>query len=191
MSTLYYYIAEDRISFTRNDNTEYVEKNEFISFIQYLKNKENVVIDQRIVRGMFNKYDLTYIAKEVLEIIKNNDIEKAYEEISKYYNKGRFNMNHKLMPKLENIFFEDLVDYLKINNVDNYEEIAKDISLGQYKMKYGRNNHHIISDNFDMWARSCKFLPKRKALFDAFKSEYKEFDLECDEEMTAEESKEY
>ena len=167
-----YYMSESGPTLIKpSEEYEYVSRNDCLEFLDYLI-REGHHVEERKVRGLFSTFDLTRRDFEMLDRIKSfPDAESAYEAFGRTP-KNRPNPNHKLMPELENIYREELYEYLLKNGVDDAEKISDIISNGEYK-QYRRHNKIILSENFDLWAKGCHFLPVRNTFQNSFRIDYR------------------
>ena len=155
-----YDITEEGVSLTKPvEEFEYVTYQECIEFLDYLIKHGKVIVDKK-VRGLFRTFDVTAHDMALLRTIKSfSSAEKAYAAIAK--SRTPVNCNHSLMPELNNIYMDELYEYLIDNEVRNAAKLALIIASGGYK-EYRRHNPQVLSDEFDQWARACRFMPARK-----------------------------
>lgn len=172
MGKIIYYMSENGPTFTKpSEEYEYVSREDCLDFLDYLIRKGHH-IEERKVRGLFSTFDLTRHDVEMLDWIKSfPDAESVYEAFARTP-KNRPNPNHKLMPELENIYREDLYEYLLEKGVEEAEKISDIIRNGKYK-QYRRHNKMILSENFDLWAKGCHFLPVRNTFQNSFRIDYR------------------
>lgn len=178
MGIIHYTMTSTGISFNKTkDETQYISKEEAINFIEYLRNKEDLIIDERKVKGLFNTFDFTYINKQYAKIIKESiSAQDVYEKLCIIEPSSKnYNINHKYLENLNNIYEEDLYEYLTSINVKDPLKLTKIIVNNEYKeyLRHHTDNDPAISYELDMWARGCKYLPKRNMLMKLFISEYK------------------
>ena len=82
--------------------------------------KENVVVDEYIIRGRNPYNNRVYFLMEVLEKIKKCDnAETAYKKTPMIYTSWGTNCLHKLFPQIS--YLEDLDEYLATLNIEESE----------------------------------------------------------------------
>lgn len=179
MVKVVYYMSENGPTLRKpSEEYDYVSREDCLNFLDYLIRKGHH-IEERKLRGLFNVIDRTKHDEDLLNMIRScNSAHAAYEAYGKKCQKNRTNPNHKLMPELENIYREDLYEYLIENDTDEAEKISEIISNGEYK-EYRRHNKMILSETFDLWAKGCLFLPGRNTFQNRFRIDYQ---LYCNRE---------
>ena len=172
MGTYRYFFTENGPVLTEpSEEYKHISYEECLDFLKHLRARGRN-LQKSSVKGIFNTFDFTKRDLEKLMIIKEApDDETAYLRIAEYCSRKQPNCNHKLMPELENIYREDLYDYLVDNNIDNAEMLSELISRGEYK-EYRKHNPKILPDNFDQWAKACNYLPSRNMFRKIFSIEY-------------------
>ena len=120
------FISRNGISMKKPDwKREYVTYQDCLDFLEHLRTRGRTLIRHKR-RDQFNYFDLTALEEKMLEIIKEApDAQTAYLIIAEHYRKDHPNCNHKLMPELENIYKEDLYEYLVENGVEEAGRLAE------------------------------------------------------------------
>ena len=173
-------IEEKPVSATNNTIPEdFTSKEEFLRFLNWLREREEIFIDHKVViRGFLNRYKYDYAddAMRVLKMVKESkDVLEAYQAVSKY--KASFKCNRIIRNKFSFLRYrEEIEPYLKEIGVDD-EYISKlswVIPRGGYK-HYLRN--HVKKGNLipfgdiDEWARGVVWLPSWNYVISYFPTE--------------------
>ncbi len=178
MGKIRYYIQDEGLSFQKpSEEFTYVSYEECLSFLEHLRIKGRLV-DRHVVRGLFSSHDFTDSRIQLLTRIKGSaSAEEAYDNYGRECQKANPNCNHKFMPELDNIYRDDLYEYLLSEGVEEAEKIAMMIANKEYK-QYRRSHPMVLSEEFDKWALGCCFLPSRSAFMKKFPTEYGLYQVE-------------
>ena len=165
-----------------------MEKLKYLKFLDYLREKDDVVIDKYIIRR--RKYgradlDLTPLAENVLSVIKGEKTaDAAYASAAKaileYYH--IINQEQSRLPDV--LYKEDLLEYLSELGVANADKLCDIISHGEYKrFLKGKPadsswSLNLVDPSLHCWAMAVRFLPARATVAEYFKSEYATFEKE-------------
>ena len=163
-----------------------MEKLKYLKFLDYLREKDDVVIDKYIIRR--RKYgradlDLTSLVEKVLSAIKaEKTADAAYASAAKvileYYH--IINQEKNRFPDV--LYKEDLSEHLNKIGVANADKLCDIISHGEYKrFLKGKPadsswSLNLVNLSLHCWAMAVRFLPARATVAEYFKSEYATFE---------------
>lgn len=163
-----------------------MKKEELIAFVEYLRNKDEVYIDDRIVyTGLLCRrvYNLREMATGVVKSIrKAKSTDDAIKKLSMCL--GYSNCLWKLRPDL--LFHEDLEEYLRSLGYSNDQvyDVSTAILGGSFKLKSKSEKQYkdLFKDDANMrrWACAVRHMPKRNTLAMYLPSEYDNF---CNDEI--------
>lgn len=149
-------------------------KQETLQFLEYLRTKENVVVDEYITRGMFIRHlDRTPFLKKVLTTIKKcENAEIAYRKAAIAVCENRVNCLHKLFPQIT--YAEDLDEYLVCLNIaeaDRKKYVLAAVG-GTYKTKIAKRELEPLAGDLHLYMKASRYLPSREFFSRRFKTEY-------------------
>lgn len=150
-------------------------REETIQFIDYLMKKENVVVDEYIIRGRNPYNNRVYFLMEVLEKIKKCDnAETAYKKTPMIYTSWGTNCLHKLFPQIS--YLEDLDEYLAALNIEeserkNYLRAAG----GMYKNMLKKKEITPLEGDIHLYLKASKHMLSREFFSRRFPTEYNNF----------------
>lgn len=173
-------IEEKPVSTTNNTIPEdFTSKEEFLRFLNWLREQEEIFIDHRVViRGFLNRYKHDYAddAMEVLKLVKKSkDVFEAYDAVSKY--KASSKCSRIIRKKFSFLrYSEEIGSYLKEIGVDDeyIPELSWVISRGGYKnylRNHGKKGTLIPFGDIDEWARGLNGLPSWNYIISYFPTE--------------------
>ncbi len=153
-------------------------KNELLDFIDYIRKKEEVVIDPYITRSLFaRRVDRTDYVRKLVEKIKNApSTERAYKALAFSLHGGCVSCEHKRLPRV--YYYEDFYEYLlSLGFLETDAEFyAKTVSTGNYK-KFSKEarNGALLTGDLHIFAYACKRLPRRDSIAHRLHTEYNAF----------------
>lgn len=149
-------------------------KQETLQFLEYLRTKENVVVDEYITRGMFIRHlDRTPFLLKVLTVIKKcENAEIAYQKAAITICENQVNCLHKLFPQIA--YAEDLDEYLVCLNIADADRKKYVLSAvgGTYKTQIRKRKLEPLEGALHLYMKASRYLPSREFFSRRFKTEY-------------------